>query len=119
MNYKEEFLQMLQKGRSMDSIADEITRALNAANIEYEHQKQAEASKRKEKVDATNNFISSIYKLLSCWDLGISEREFKEVIKDSGELVDELDKALGSIQETEDSKKVINPIEEFLNKYVR
>lgn len=39
MNYKEEFLQMLQKGRSMDSIADEITRALNAANIEYEHQK--------------------------------------------------------------------------------
>ena len=118
MNYKEEFIKEFQNGRNVDSLAEELTRALNAAKLDYERIK-AEESRRKDKVEATNNFINSIYKLLSCWDLGISETEFKEVVKNSDKLVDELDKALGSIQETDNTENITNPIENFLNKYVR
>lgn len=118
MNFKQEFLRLLQEGRSVDSIADEVSKALNAANIEYQRQLKEEKAKREDKKNATNNFIKSMYELLSCWDLGITREEFDEVIKSSDMLVDELDKALGNIQE-ETGNKIVNPIEEFLNKYVR
>ena len=123
MDYMNEIMTRLQKGESIDTIAAEMTKALNEANDEFQKQRG-----KSEKAAAMRKALNAIADLLDAFDLdkeiGNSLREM-----DATELVDEIEremplmKMLIEMDQEKKSKRAAKPsgdsIEEFLNKFVR
>ena len=127
MDYMNEIMARLQKGESVDTIAVEMTKALNEANDEFQKQQEKNAA-LKEKSAAMRAALDAVADLLDAFDLNeeISDslREMNE-----GELVDEIEremplmKMLIEMDQEKKSKRAVKPcgdnIEDFLNKFVR
>lgn len=148
MDFTSEILARLQKGESVDSLAAELVKAINDAHAENERikaeQKAAAEAKRQakqlaqDKCDAIESLLCAIEKTIIAWDLGDDILNAIDEI-DTEELVQELDEAipaakayiekLGALRETPtgdrpmktapDLPAVGDPIEDFLNKFVR
>ena len=155
MDFTSELLARLQKGESVDSLAAELTKAINDAHTENERIKAEQEAKRKaeleakrqaeqlaqDKYDAIESLLCAIEKVIVAWDLGDDILDAIDEI-DADELVQELDEAIpaakayvemiekiGALRETPagdrpmkaapDLPAVGDPIEDFLNKFVR
>lgn len=153
MDFTSELLSQLQAGKSVDDLAAELTKAINAAHAENERIKAAEAeakrkaefeAKRKaaeaeaarnDKIAAMDNLIDAIVDLLAAYEV---DGAVLDAIEDTNpeQLVDAIDEALPAIQEyvelvsaVEDLREkhspapkqapIGDPIEDFLNKFVR
>ena len=151
MDFTSELLARLQKGESVDSLAAELTKAINDAHAENERIKaeqkaQAEAKRQAEmkaqdKYDAIESLLCAIEKVIVAWDLGDDILDIVDEL-DADELVQELDEAipaakayaelmekLGALREPRSAVNAElpqskltaknDPIEDFLNKFVR
>ena len=153
MDFTSELLSQLQAGKSVDDLAAELTKAINAAHAENERIKAAEAeakrkaefeAKRKaaeaeaarnDKIAAMDNLIDAIVDLLAAYEV---DGAVLDAIEDTdpAQIVDAIDEAMPAIQEyvelvstVEDLREkrtpapkqapVGDPIEDFLNKFVR
>lgn len=148
MDFTSELLARLQKGESVDSLAAELTKAINDAHTENERikaeQKAAAEAKRQaemkaqDKYDAIESLLCAVEKVIVAWDLGNDVLDFVGEI-DTDELVQELDEAipaakayvelaekLGTLREARPASDTASaktnkndPIEDFLNQFVR
>ena len=124
MDYMNEIMARLQKGESVDTIAAEMTKALNEANDEFQKQRG-----KNEKAAAMRKALNAVADLLDVYDLdkeiGNSLREMDEM-----ELVNEIEREMPFMkmliemdQEKKREKPAAKPcgdsIEDFLNKFVR
>ena len=134
-------LARLQAGESVEAIAKELTAALNDANDKYaaEAARRAEAQKLfARKADAIGNLIDAIADVCKVWDLGDDILEALASL-DPEDIAKEIDEAMPAIQEYEKAMNAFkaqmksapepernsaparsaDPIEDFLNKFVR
>jgi len=155
MDFTSELLARLQEGESVDSLAIELTKAINDAHAENERIKAEQEAKRKaeaeakrqaeqlaqDKYDAIESLLCAVEKVIVAWDLGNDVLDFVGEI-DTDELVQELDEAipaakayaelmekLGALREPRSAVNAElpqskltpknDPIEDFLNKFVR
>ena len=148
MDFTSELLARLQKGESIDSLAAELTKAINDAHTENERIKAEAEAKRKaeleakrqaeqlaqDKYDAIDSLLGAIEKVIVAWDLGDDVLDVVQEV-DTEELVQELDEAIpaakayaemmGKIYAVREPRPVSDkpnkddPIEDFLNKFVR
>ena len=126
-----ELLARLQKGESVDKLANELTKAINDANTEHErlcHEaaekaKRAEAEakrksdmKQQDKVAAMDQLLDGLYSLLAAYDV---DKEILSIIDelDASEVIQEIDSMLGF--HSEPAKQGASALDDFLNKYVR
>lgn len=139
MDYMEDILARLEKGESVDSIAADLTIAINKANTEYEakRKEKEKAVSRSTKIAAMDALIADLIDLLAAYEV---EGEVLDTLEetDSAEIIDAIDESLPAIQkymelmdamrEPEPKQPVKgpvkepakqDPIEEFLNKFVR
>jgi hypothetical protein len=145
MDYMNDLLTQLEKGVSVDDLAAQLTKALNDANNQFQKAEQEKNKVRDRKITALREVLAAVDELLGCYGLdGVSDDVDAE---DLGELVDELDSLIqktnelnellrkspfgGSLEEYKPAHKVHSlpdwkresvekdPIEEFLNKFVR
>lgn len=128
MDYMNEIMARLQKGESVDTIAAEMTRALNEANDEFQKQQEKNAALN-EKAVAMRAALDAVADLLDAFDL---DKEIGDSLRemDATELVDEIEQKMSFMkmfiemdQEKKREKPAAKPsgdsIEEFLNKFVR
>ena len=141
MDYMEDILARLEKGESVDSIATDLTVAINKANTEYEakRKEKEKAVSRSTKIAAMDALLADLIDLLAAYEV---EGEVLDTLEetDSAEIIDAIDESLPAIQkymelmdamrapEPEPKQPVKgpvkestkqDPIEEFLNKFVR
>lgn len=140
MDYMEDILARLEKGESVDSIAADLTIAINKANTEYEakRKEKEKAVSRSTKIAAMDALIADLIDLLAAYEV---EGEVLDTLEEtnSAEIIDAIDESLPAIQKymelmdamrapepdaapvkgpvKEPAKQ--DPIEEFLNKFVR
>ena len=147
MDFTTELLARLQKGESVDSLAAELTKAINDANVENERIKaEAEAKRQAEmkaqdKYDAIDSLLYAIEKVIDVWDLGddildeVGEIDTDEVVQEMDRMIPaakayvEMLEKVSALRETPtgdrsmkaapDLPAVGDPIEDFLNKFVR
>lgn len=138
MDYTNDILARLQRGESADNIAAQITKNLNDANILYAKKKaEAEAKRQKEKYDdkvrAAEQLLDGLYGLLALYNADDELLNFFDECSPE-ELVNELDSTLPAIQKMvslslpkvptgdcaeKPAPKAVDPIDEFLNRFVR
>lgn len=129
MDYMKDFLAALQEGTSVEDLAKSLTAALNDANRKY----QEEQNGRRQKVDAVGAIIDAINDLTALYGLEpleatLSEKE--QLVDEIDELLQELSNLRGLLREAPidcfkenfkgyKEKNNKDPIEEFLDKFVR
>ena len=127
MDYMNEIMARLQKGESVDTIAAEMTKALNEANDEFQKQNEKNAA-LKVKAAAMRKALNAVADLLDVYgldkEIGNSLRETDEM-----ELVNEVERDMPfmkmfiEMDQEKKSKPAARPsgdsIEEFLNQFVR
>lgn len=142
MDFTAEFLARLQAGESADSLAAELTKAINDANKENERLKAEAEAKRKadeaaefrarelarDKADAIDNLLIALENIVAVWGLGDELIEAIEHI-DPDEVVQEMDKIKDLMSKYDElfaamtapkaESKPQSALDEFLNKYVR
>ena len=138
MDYTNDILARLQRGESADNIAAQITKNLNDANILYAKKKaEAEAKRQQKKYDdkvrAAEQLLDGLFGLLALYDADDELLKFFDECSPE-ELVNELDSALPAIQKmvelsavkppigdsaAQPAPKGVDPIDEFLNRFVR
>jgi hypothetical protein len=136
-----DILARLEKGESVDDIATDLTIAINKANTEYEakRKEKEKAVSRSTKIAAMDALLADLVDLLAAYEV---EGEVLDTLEetDSAEIIDAIDESLPAIQkymelmdamrapEPEPKQPVKgpvreptkqDPIEEFLNKFVR
>ena len=145
MDFTSELLARLQKGESVDALAAELTKAINDAHTENERLKAEAEAKRKadaaasraklQKVQHMDDLLDAVVALLCDYNV---DRDLVDEIGNihAEELIDEIDKAVPAIQEYMDLMEKLrqarpvtdtapekqsknDPIEDFLNKFVR
>ena len=142
MDFTAEFLARLQAGETADSLAAELTKAINDANKENERLKAEAEAKRKadeaaefrarelarDKADAIDNLLIALENIVAVWGLGDELIEAIEHV-DPDELVQEMDKIKDLMSKYDElfaamaapkaESKPQSALDEFLNKYVR
>ena len=147
-NYENDIFARLQAGESVEAIAKELTENLNKANEQYKAEQEAkakEAAKRKEntlKIEAINFLIDALVEVGEAWGFkDMVDDAFSDI--DAEEIVEDIDKALPIIKqylnlqksmsdllkEVPEAKDTVDkatikmtaedPIEQFLNAFVR
>lgn len=146
MDFTAEFLARLQAGETADNLAAELTKAINDANKENERLKAEAEAKRKadeaaefrarelarDKAEAIDSLLVALENIVIMWGLG---DELVEVIEhiNPDDVVQEMDKIKDLMDKYEElfaapnlaamaydkPVKPQNPLDEFLNKYVR
>ena len=144
MDYMNELLSRLQKGEDVEALASELTKALNEANAQFQKQHKEEQRIRQDKINCLLSIFEAFEELLTLYD--VEEDELPKVCaQDLEDLVDELDALAPALRsedplemlkilakEEEKSKNTLpvrlnlewkddkkDPIEDFLNKFVR
>lgn len=142
MDFTAEFLARLQAGETADSLAAELTKAINDANKENERLKAEAEAKRKadeaaefrarelarDKADAIDNLLIALENIVAVWGLGDELIEAIEHV-DPDEVVQEMDKIKDLMSKYDElfaamtapkaESKPQSALDEFLNKYVR
>ena len=149
MDYMNELLTQLQEGKSVDDLATQLTKALNDANTKFQEQNKAKERVRDKKVTALREVFAAIDELLACYEIdrvsdNIDIEQLEDLVDEFDNLVqktDELGEFLrkgpfgDSLKDYKPARKVPvkihslpdwkkesvekDPIEEFLNKFVR
>ena len=149
MDYMNDLLTQLEKGVSVDDLAAQLTKALNDANNQFQKAEQEKTRAREHKITALHEVLAAIDELLACYgldgvsddvdteDLGELVDELDNLIQKTNELNEFLRKSPfgDSLEEHKSARKVPvkihslpdwkkeslekDPIEEFLNKFVR
>lgn len=137
MDFKAELLARIQAGEKIDDLASELTKAINEASAEAERIRQeAEAKKQKEaelKETAIDNLLIALEDIAAAWDLGddlidalehINPDEIVQEMDKLKDLMDKYDELLAAkpnlaAMAYDKPAKPKDPIQEFLNKYVR
>lgn len=147
MDYMADLLARLNKGESVEDIASQLTKDINAANAQFQKDKAEREAKEKAKVENVREERKAIVATLldATADLLESYNVDKDIIDEvdnisADEVLDLLDKSINYIQKvmalenefkaslknapdlpatrfTTSSNK--DPIEDFLNKFVR
>ena len=133
-NYMSDILARLQKGESVEDIAQEMTNAINEANRQYNEEKNSSIQKKREAMLAVFAAIDNLAAVCGAPEFRVGNTVPEDEID---ELVDTFEKTIKSIQglrnllnDLEEKKKpeVENkrtcgrgddPIERFLNEFVR
>ena len=120
MDYAKEFLTRLQKGESIDSIAKEITTALNAAKDAQEKEIQATLVREK-KYKAIYNLYTGLAELLALYDIPCPKPTNEEIHKIITSLDNEIPEVAELLKKYAPDYKAefeVNKesIEDFLNK---
>lgn len=142
MDFTAELLARLQAGETADSLASELTKAINEANKENERLKAEAEAKRKadeaaefrarelarDKADAIDSLLIALENIVAVWGLGDELIEAIEHI-DPDEVVQEMDKIKDLMSKYDElfaamtapkaESKPQSALDEFLNKYVR
>lgn len=142
MDFTAEFLARLQAGETADSLAAQLTKAINDANKENERLKAEAEAKRKadeaaefrarelarDKADAIDNLLIALENIVAVWGLGDELIEAIEHV-DPDEVVQEMDKIKDLMSKYDElfaamaapkaESKPQSALDEFLNKYVR
>lgn len=142
MDFTAEFLARLQAGETADSLAAELTKAINDANKENERLKAEAEAKRKadeaaefrarelarDKAEAIDDLLIALENIVAVWGLGDELIEAIEHI-DPDEVVQEMDKIKDLMSKYDElfaamtapkaESKPQSALDEFLNKYVR
>lgn len=124
MDYMNEIMARLQKGESVDTIAADMTKALNEANDKFQKQRG-----KNEKAAAMRKALNAIADLLDAFNL---DKEIGDSLRemDAMDLIDEIEREMPFMkmliemdQEKKREKPAAKPsgdsIEDFLNKFVR
>lgn len=134
MDFTSELLARLQKGESVDSLAAELTKAINDANTENERIKAEAEAKRKacelarDKADAIDNLLIALENIVAVWGLGdelieviehIDPDEVVQEIDKSKDMVDKYNELFAAIAAPEAEPESKSALDEFLDKYVR
>lgn len=142
MDFTAEFLARLQAGETADSLAAELTKAINDANKENERIKAEAEAKRKadeaaefrarelarDKADAIDSLLIALEKVVMAWGLGDELIEVIEHINPDDvvqemdkikDMMDKYDELFAAIATPKAESKPQNALDEFLNKYVR
>lgn len=148
MDFTSELLARLQKGESVDSLAAELTKAINDAHTENERIKAEQEAKRKaeleakrqaeikaqDKYDAIDSLLGAIEEVIVAWDLGddilgvVQELDTEELVQELNEAIPaakayaEMMERINTLREARpvsDKPNKDDPIEDFLNKFVR
>ena len=148
MNYTDEILARLQNGEAVEDIARELTNSLNRASSAYTEQQKAKAEAAKKaaaekekaalkqkKSDAILDLVDSIAYIFEVW--GIDEKDIKELCEisdhDVNEIIGLLDLSLPLLSKSniiqkeiqhiipkeEKTEAAADPVQEFLNLFVR
>ena len=131
--YMSDILARLQKGESVEDIAKEMTDAINEANRQYTEEKNTSIQKKREAMIAVFVAIDNLAAVCGAPEFKVGNTVPEEEIDG---LIDAFEKTLRSIQglrsllaeleepqakpRVEENKTCAkDPIEEFLNKYIR
>ena len=143
MDYMSDILARLQRGESVEAIASQLTKDINAANDKYNAELEAkrkaeqeaklkaaaEEAVRNDKIKAMSKVIDAVVDLLAAYEV------------DPADIIDTIDEALPAIQEYMELMSALeglrekqdpapakpapakrptgDPIEDFLNQFVR
>lgn len=140
MDFTSELIARFQAGDSVDTLAAELSKALNDAHNESErlNAKRQANVKKQQKYDAVENLLRAVRMIVIAWDLGdevlnvITEISVDELTQGLDEAITAA-KAYAEMMEKIASRREArpvadaapkqldqdNPIEDFLNKFVR
>jgi len=142
MDFTAEFLARLQAGETADSLAAQLTKAINDANKENERLKAEAEAKRKadeaaefrarelarDKADAIDSLLIALENIVAVWGLGdelievIEHVNPDEVVQEMDkikDMVDKYDELFAALAAPKAESKPQSALDEFLNKYVR
>ena len=142
MDFTAEFLARLQAGETADSLAAQLTKAINDANKENERLKAEAEAKRKadeaaefrarelarDKADAIDSLLIALEKIVMVWGLGdelieviehINPDEVVQEMDKIKDMVDKYDELFAAMAMPKAESKPQSALDEFLNKYVR
>ena len=142
MDFTAEFLARLQAGETADSLAAQLTKAINDANKENERLKAEAEAKRKadeaaefrarelarDKADAIDSLLIALEKIVMVWGLGdelieviehINPDEVVQEMDKIKDMVDKYDELFAAMVAPKAESKPQSALDEFLNKYVR
>jgi len=142
MDFTAEFLARLQAGETADSLAAQLTKAINDANKENERLKAEAEAKRKadeaaefrarelarDKADAIDSLLIALEKIVMVWGLGdelieviehINPDEVVQEMDKIKDMVDKYDELFAAMATPKAESKPQSALDEFLNKYVR
>lgn len=142
MDFKAELLARLQAGESADSLASELTKAINEANKENERIRQEAEAKRKaeeaaefharelarNKAEAVDNLLIALEDIIVAWGLGddlieviehINPDDLVQEMDKIKDMMDKYEKLFAAMATPKGEPKPKNALDEFLNKYVR
>lgn len=129
MDYMQDIMTRLQKGESVEDIAAQMTKDINAANAEFqkEQEKRAKLAPKRKAVRAALDAVADMFEV--CFEDSNIAADLREL--DETDLVDEIERELPLIKmlatmgdnpkprAKDDKKSAADPIEDFLNKFVR
>lgn len=135
----EDILCRLSAGEKVEDIAAYLTKTINDANKEYtarmeearrkdEEEKRKAAAAQADKIAAVAAFLLACEDIVKAWNLGDDIWEFLDKV-DVKDVVQEIDEAVAFADALRPARPVVdkqpevpkssNPLDEFLNKYVR
>jgi chromosome segregation ATPase len=129
MDYMQDIMTRLQKGESVEDIAAQMTKDINAANAAFQEEKnkRAKLEPKRKAVRAALDAVANMFEV--CFEDSNIAADLREL--DENDLVDEIEKELPLIKmlaamsdnpkprAKDDKKSAADPIEDFLNKFVR
>lgn len=147
-NYENDIFARLQAGESVESIAKELTENLNKANEQYKAEQEAKAKRAEEaknktlKIEAINFLIDALVEVGQAWGLDdevealFADIDAEEIVKDidkamplikqyvalqesMGELLKKVPEAKDTVDKATIKMTAEDPIEKFLNTFVR
>ena len=132
MDYMQDIMARLQKGESVEDIAAQMTKDINAANAAFQEEKNKK-SKLQTKIKAARaamDALADFYELYAGSDdlvvTGLRELDAEEVVNDVEKEWPVIELLMGLSKDSnpkprakDDGKSAADPIEDFLNKFVR
>lgn len=104
-------LNELDKGASLEDLANSLTKSINEAKAKYEEKKAAISYKTK--LMAATNLLIVLDSIYTIWDF--DKTEFKKITpEDLVNTLEELSKLINTLKNED-----VNEIEKFLNQFVR
>ena len=144
MDFTNELLAELRGGKSVEDLAKELTKAINTASQENERIKAEEEAKRKkaqeteriaeDKTNAVLSMLDAVIDICVAWEIcpdlvkelrEMDEDEVDEIVQETDKLIPtfklygEIISQLREPRPESDTAPAADPIESFLDKFVR
>ena len=141
MNYMNDILARLQNGENVEDVASQLTKAINDANELFKKEEEAKRKKAAEKdnldkLSAAKGLQNAFYAMASVYKVGpeileaindIDPEETVSIFDETIPILLEYKKFMSNVNSMKSKKtssnvkmsKTADPIEDFLNKFVR